>query len=65
MHNMIVEDEGAELTNWANDDADEAGPSHGMATSNIQMGYLTMKPSASRYMPTCAKWMLMFDSRRI
>ncbi|XP_047942769.1 uncharacterized protein LOC125189545 [Salvia hispanica] len=30
MHNMIVTDEGATLTDWASDDDDGAGPSHGV-----------------------------------
>ena len=38
LHNMIVEDEGVQLTNWANDDTDAAGPSHGMATPNVRRG---------------------------
>ena len=38
MHNMLVEDEGVQLTSWANDDADAAGPSHDMATPNVQKG---------------------------
>ena len=36
MHNMIVEDEGPALTEWADDDG--AGPSHGVATSSARMG---------------------------
>ena len=36
MHNMIVEQEGLELTNWTNDDA--VGPSHGVATASVRMG---------------------------
>ena len=36
MHNMIVEDEGVQLTSWANDD--EAGPSHDVATPNVRRG---------------------------
>ena len=64
MHNMIVEDEGVQVTSWANDD-NEAGPSQGVAAANIQRGYLTMKPAASRYMATCAKWMLIFNSKMI
>ncbi|XP_047979149.1 uncharacterized protein LOC125221063 [Salvia hispanica] len=38
MHNMIVENEGPELTDWANEDADVVGPSHGMVTANVRMG---------------------------
>ena len=38
MHNMIVEDEDVQLTNWANDDTDTAGPSHRMATPNVRRG---------------------------
>ena len=34
MHNMIVEDEGVQLTSWANDG--EAGPSHGTATPSVR-----------------------------
>ena len=63
MHNMIVEDEGVQLTSWANDD--KAGPSHDVATPNVRRGYLTMKPAASRHIPTFAKWMFIFDSKRI
>ena len=65
MHNMIVEDEGVQLTNWANDDPNAAGPSHSVATPNVRRGYLTMKPAVSRHMPTCAKLMLIFNSKRI
>ena len=36
MHNMIVEDEGVQLTSWANDD--EAGPCHGVVTPNVRRG---------------------------
>ncbi|XP_047949059.1 uncharacterized protein LOC125194883 [Salvia hispanica] len=38
MHNMIVEDEGAALTDWASDDDNGAGPSHGVATPSGRMG---------------------------
>ena len=38
MHNMIVEDEGAALTDWASDDDDGAGPSHCVATPSGRMG---------------------------
>ncbi|KAG6410878.1 hypothetical protein SASPL_128951 [Salvia splendens] len=37
MHNMIVEDEGVQLTDWAKDD-NEAGPSHGVAAANVRGG---------------------------
>ena len=33
--------------------------------THADMGYLTMKPAASKHMPTCAKWMLIFNSKRI
>ena len=33
---MIVEDEGVQLTSWANDN--EAGPSHRTATPNVRRG---------------------------
>ena len=36
LHNMIVEDEGVLLTNWASDD--EAGQSHGTATPSVRRG---------------------------
>ena len=36
LHNMVVEDEGVQLTSWANDD--EAGPSHGTATPSVRRG---------------------------
>ncbi|XP_047942625.1 uncharacterized protein LOC125189386 [Salvia hispanica] len=36
MHNMIVEDEGPALTEWADDDG--VGPSHGVATSSACLG---------------------------
>ena len=38
LHNMIVEDEGVQLTNWANDYTDAASPSHRMATPNVRRG---------------------------
>ena len=38
MQNMIVEDEGATMTDWASDDDDSAGPGHGVATPNGRMG---------------------------
>ncbi|XP_047948770.1 uncharacterized protein LOC125194555 [Salvia hispanica] len=38
MHNMIVENEAAELTQWTNEDDTGAGPSHGVATANVNMG---------------------------
>ena len=31
LHNMIVESEGDELTQWTNEDDAGAGPSHGVA----------------------------------
>ena len=36
LHNMIVEDEGVQLTSWVSDD--EAGPSHGTATPSVRRG---------------------------
>ena len=36
MHNMIVEDEGVQLTSWVSDN--EAGPSHGTATPSVRRG---------------------------
>ncbi|XP_047983791.1 uncharacterized protein LOC125224432 [Salvia hispanica] len=38
MHNMIVENEEPELTQWTNEDAMGAGPSHGVANTNVRMG---------------------------
>ncbi|XP_047961393.1 uncharacterized protein LOC125206143 [Salvia hispanica] len=38
LHNMIVEDEAAALTDWASDDDDDAGPSHDVATPSGRMG---------------------------
>ena len=37
MHNMIVEQEGEELTDWIYEDVDAAGPSHDVATANVRM----------------------------
>ncbi|XP_047942911.1 uncharacterized protein LOC125189704 [Salvia hispanica] len=38
MHNMIVENEAAKLTQWTNEDDTGAGPRHGVATANVNMG---------------------------
>ena len=38
MHKMIVENEAAELTQWTNEDDMGAGPSHSVATANVNMG---------------------------
>ena len=38
MHNMIVEDEGSALIDWASDYDDGTGPSHGVATPSGRMG---------------------------
>ena len=38
MHNMIIENEGPTLTDWANDDDDATGPSHDVTTANVHMG---------------------------
>ena len=37
IHNMIVKQEGLELTDWANEDADVVSPSHGVVTANELM----------------------------
>ncbi|XP_047937576.1 uncharacterized protein LOC125185126 [Salvia hispanica] len=38
LHNMIVESKGEELTQWTNEDDTGAGPSHGVASANVNMG---------------------------
>ncbi|XP_047978933.1 uncharacterized protein LOC125220842 [Salvia hispanica] len=38
LHNMIVKSEGDELTQWTNEDYTGAGPSHGVASANVNMG---------------------------
>ncbi|XP_047949577.1 uncharacterized protein LOC125195473 [Salvia hispanica] len=38
LHNMIVESEGDELTQWTNEDDTGVGPSHVVASANVNMG---------------------------
>ncbi|XP_047941053.1 uncharacterized protein LOC125188315 [Salvia hispanica] len=63
MHNMIVEDDGPALTEWADDDG--AGPSHGVATSSARMGVPRKGSIGSVRLPTCANDKPIFDSRTI
>ena len=65
MHNMIVEDEGEVLTDWASDDVDVVGPSHGVATPMYVWGYPMETPIGSVHLPTCANDKPIFDSRMI
>ena len=65
MHNIIVEDKGSTLTDWAIDDVDDVGPSHDVATTNLRMGVPMERPIGSVHLRTCANDKLIFDSKTI
>ena len=64
MHNMIIENEGQELTNWANEDADAAGPSHDVATANVRIK-IPHGDADRVLLPIFGNKKPIFDSRKI
>ena len=63
MHNMIVENEDPELTDWANEDA--AGLSMARPPPMYEWVYLEGTPKGSKHLPIFNNKKLIFDSNKI
>ena len=59
MHNMIVENKGPELTDWAAEDV--VVPSHDMTTVSVRMEIPGGTPKGSEHLLICANKKLIFD----